>query len=152
MRKRWYYSIGVLAFCLISGVVSANPLNGAGSLTEEKVTEILYLEANQLVKGFAAQFPKTLAAMPDNPLNNKMDALRTLLNDEAFQIVMVGVALETLKAADVETIIKAKAQGVIDEKYISEMVQISWNFADRVTPLIIEALIEAPQASAPVPS
>ena len=152
MFKKRYWSIGVLAFCLISGTVSANPLNDAGSLTEEKVTEILYLEANQLVKGFAAQFPKTLAAMPDNPLNNKMDALRTLLKTKEFQIVMVGVALETLKAADVETIIKAKAQGVIDDKYISEMVQISWNFADKITPLIMEALTEAPQASAPMPS
>ena len=152
MFRRWCYPTVLLAIALVVQTVWANPLQGIGSLTEEKVTEILYLEANQLFKGFTAEFPQTLAAMQNNPLNNKMDALKTLLNDQDFKAIMVGVALETLKTADVETIIKAKAQGIIDEKYMSEMIQISWDFADKITPLIMEALSEAPKASAPMPS
>ena len=152
MLKRWCFLILSLTIAMVAWPACANPLQGVGSLNKEKVAEILYLEANQLVRGFAAEFPQTLKAMPDNPLNNKMNALKVLLNDKTFQGVMISVALETLKAADVETIIKAKAQGVIDEKYMAEMIQISWNFADKITPLIMDALIESPKAPAPMPS
>ena len=152
MFKRWPQLILLLAIVFAAGMVPANPLQGVDSLTKEKVTEILYLEADQLVKGFAAEFPKTLSAMPGNPLNNKMNALKDLLKDEKFKDVMIAVALETLKKADVETIVKAKALGVVDEKYVAEMVQISWNFADKITPLIMEALNIAPEASTSMPS
>ena len=152
MFQRWPHLLLLLTIISAAGVVCANPLQGVDALSKEKETEILYLEADQLVKGFAAEFPRTLSAMPDNPLNNKMNALKALLKDEKFQDVMIAVALETLKKADVETIVKAKALGVVDEKYITEMVQISWNFADKITPLIMEALNVTPEASNPMPS
>ena len=128
MFRRWCYPTVLLAIALVVQTVWANPLQGIGSLTEEKVTEILYLEANQLVKGFTAEFPQTLAAMQNNPLNNKMDALKTLLNDQDFKAIMVGVALETLKTADVETIINDTER----DFYMSAEDAVEYGLVDKV--------------------
>ena len=125
---------------------AVNRHSSSTAFSDEQVAEGLQAEAQHIVEGFIAQFPNTLGAMPDNPYRDQMDRVERLLKDRRFQQDMVGVAREILYHADITTILKARYQGIRDKKYFKEMMRVSLLFADAVTPMILEKLLDSPAA------
>jgi len=144
MRKLIAATLTTLTILIICGPAlaarNAPPVPVPVPINRDTVAEVIQAEAQRLVDGFIAEFPGTLEAMADNPYQEQMDRRKGLLADHRFQGVMVDLARELLRGADIETIIQARHAGKISEKYLKEMMRLSMLFADAVTPLIMQKL------------